>query len=51
MNTLKGNIPEAYKAQVDWLKDSESGAYDKNDVKRWVNELARLYEAMQEGLK
>ena len=31
--------------------DSESGSYDKNDLKEKVNDLVRLYEAMQEKLK
>ena len=51
MKTLKSNIPEAYKVQVDFLKDSESDSYDKNDVKEKVNNLVRLHEAMQEKLK
>ena len=33
MTTLKSNISEAYKVQVDCLKDSESDSYDKNDMK------------------
>ena len=33
MKTLKSNISEAYKVQVDCLKDSESDSYDKNDMK------------------
>ena len=33
MKTLKSNILEAYKVQVDSLKDSESDSYDKNDMK------------------
>ena len=37
--------------QVDCLKDSESDAYDKNDMKEKVNDLVRLHEAMQEELK
>ena len=51
MKTLKSNISEAYKVQVDCLKDSESDSYDKNDMKEKVNDLVRLHEAMQEELK
>ena len=51
MKTLKSNISEAYKVQVDCLKDSESDSYDKNDMKEKVNGLVRLHEAMQEKLK
>ena len=51
MNTLKSNISEACKVQVDYLKDSESDFYDKNDMKEKVNGLVRLHEAMQEKLK
>ena len=51
MKTLKSNILEAYKVQVDCLKDSESGSYDKNDIKEKVNDLVRLHEVMQEKLK
>ena len=29
MKTLKSNISESYKVQVDCLKDSESDSYDK----------------------
>ena len=46
MKTLKSNILEAYKVQIDCLKDSESGSYDKNDMKKKVNDLVRLHEAM-----
>ena len=45
MKTLKSNISEAYKVQVDCLKDSESYSYDKNDMKEKMN------EEMQEKLK
>ena len=51
METLKNDISEAYKVQVDCLKDSESDSYDKNDMKGKVNDLIRLHEAMQEQLK
>ena len=46
MKTLKSNISEAYKVQVDCLKDSESDSYDKNDMKEKVNDLVRLKERM-----
>ena len=51
MKTLKSNISEAYKVQVDCLKDSEFDSYDKNDMKEKVNDLIRLHKAMQEKLK
>ena len=51
MKTLKNDISEAYKVQVDCLKDSESDSYDKNDMKGKVNDLIRLHETMQEQLK
>ena len=34
IKTLKSNISEAYKVQVDCLKDSESDSYDRNDTKK-----------------
>ena len=49
--TLRTDISEAYKVQVDCLKDSESDSYDKNDMKEKVNDLVRLHEAMQEEWK
>ena len=30
------------------MKDSESDAYDENDMKEKVNDLVRLHKAMQE---
>ena len=51
MKTLKSNTSEAYKVQVDYLKDSESDCYDKNDMKEKVNDLVTLQKAMQEKLK
>ena len=54
MKTLKSNISEAYKVQVNCLKDSGSDSYDKNDMKENLNDLVRLHEngnAMQEKLK
>ena len=33
MKTLKSDNSKAYKVQVDYLKDSESDSYDKNDMK------------------
>ena len=33
------------------MKDSESDSYDKNDMKKKVNDLVRLHRAMQEKLK
>ena len=51
MKTLKSNISEAYKVQVDCLKDSESASYDKNDMKEKVIDLVQLHEVMQDKLK
>ena len=51
MKTLKSNISEAYKVQVDCLKDSESDSSDKNEMKKKVNDLVRLHETKQEELK
>ena len=51
MKALKSNISEAYKVQVECLKDSESDSCDKNDMKEKVNDLVRLHEVMQEELK
>ena len=51
MKTLKRNISEAYKVQVEWLKDWECDSYNKNDMNKKVNDLVRLQEAMQENLK
>ena len=48
VKTLNSNISEAYKVQVDCLKDSESDSYDKNDFKEKVSDLVRLHEVMQE---
>ena len=51
MKTLKSNISDEYKVQVDCLKDSESDSNDKNDMKEKLKDLVRLHEAMQEELK
>ena len=51
MKTSNSNISEAYKVQIDCLKDWEFDSYDKNDMKEKVNDLFRLHEAMQEELK
>ena len=51
MKTLKSNISEAYKVQVDSMKDSESDCYDKNHMTEKVNDLNGLHEAKQEELK
>ena len=45
MKTLKSNISEAYKVQVDCLKDSFSDSYDMHGME--VNDLVRLHEAIQ----
>ena len=47
MKTLKSNISEAYKVQVNCLKDSGSDSYDKNDMKVNLNDLVRLQEKWQ----
>ena len=49
--TLKRSISEAQKVQVDWLNNSESDSYDKNDMQKKVNAFVRLHEAMQEKSK
>ena len=46
MKTLKRDISEACKVRVE-----ESDSYDKNDMKKKVNDLVSLLEAMQEKLK
>ena len=51
MKTLKSDVSEANKVQVDSLKDSESDSCDKNDMKEKVDDLVRLHKAMQEKLK
>ena len=51
MKTLKSNISEAHKVQVDCLNNSESDSFDKNDMKEKVNVLVRLHKVMQEILK
>ena len=51
MITLKNNISEAYKVEVDYLGDLESDSYDKNVMKEKLNELFRLHEAIKEKLK
>ena len=47
MKTLKSNISEADKVQVNCLKDSGSDSYDKNDMKVNLNDLVRLQEKWQ----
>ena len=51
MKTLKSNIAQVYKVQVDCLKDSESDSFDKNDMKEKMNNLVTLHKAMPEKLK
>ena len=51
METLESNNSEAYKVQVDSLKDSEFDSSDKNDMKEKLNDLVRLHDAMQQKLK
>ena len=47
MKTLKSDISEPYKGQVDYLKDSLSDFYDKNDIKDKVNDLVRFHGTIQ----
>ena len=49
--TLKSDISEAQKVQVDGLNNSEPYSYDKNAMQEKVNVFARLQEAMQDKLK
>ena len=51
MKILRSNTSEAYKVQVDCLKNSKSDSYDKNDVQEKVSDLVRLHETLQEELK
>ena len=51
MKTLKGNISEAQKVQVDCFNSSESDSCDKNDMQKKVSVLVMLNEAMQEKSK
>ena len=51
MNSLKSNISDTCKVQVDCLKNSKSDSYDKNEMKEKVNDVLRLHETMQEKLK
>ena len=51
MKTLKSDVSEANKVQVDSLRDSESDSCDKNDMKEKVDDLVRLHKAMQRKLK
>ena len=51
MKTLKSNISETSKVQVDCLTNSESDSYDKNDMKEKMDDFVRWHDAMQEKLK
>ena len=46
MKTLKSNISEACKVQVDCLKDSGSDSYDQNFMKEKMDDLVKLHETM-----
>ena len=48
MKTIKINVYQAYKLQVDCLEDSEPDSYQKNAMKEKANELVRLHEAKLE---
>ena len=50
MKTLKSNISKAYKVHVDYLNDSKSDSYDKNNMKE-KKMLVRFHEEMLEKLK
>ena len=45
MKTLKSNISETYKVQIDCLKDSASDSYDKNDMRQKVNKLCQVAQS------
>ena len=52
MKTIKINIYEAQKLQVDCLEDSESDSYEKKMLwKKKANELVRLHEAKLEKIE
>ena len=51
MKTLKSNISEASKVQVDCLKNSEYDIDDKNDMKEKFNDLVRSHGSLKEKLK
>ena len=51
MKTLKSDISEAYKVQVDCLKIQSPILMIKNGMKEKVNDLVRLHKAIQEKLK
>ena len=42
-------MSEEYKVQVDYLKNSVSDSYDKNDMKEKVSDLIRPYKAMKKN--
>ena len=42
MITLRSNILEAYKVQVDCLKDSHPDSNEKNYMKEKVNDLVKV---------
>ena len=44
MKTLKDNISEVHKVQIECLKDSESDSYDKNDMKEKVSDLVKAMQ-------
>ena len=43
MKILTSNISKACKVKIDFLKDSESASYDKNDMKEKVIYLVRFF--------
>ena len=49
--TLKSNILEGQKVEVDGVNNSGSDSYDENNMQDKMNILVRLQEAMQEKLK
>ena len=44
MKTLKSNISESYKVQVDSLKESDF--YDENDMEEKVTDLVRWHKTV-----
>ena len=50
MSTLKSDISETYKVQIDCLEDSESDSYNKSDMKEKTNESIGLHESIKSSM-
>ena len=50
MSTLKSDISETYKVQIDCLEDSESDSYNKSDMKEKTNESIGLHEPIKSSM-